>query len=385
MIQSINRFFSLSVLAGAAALLLATTPAHAAPKAVSAVVVMDAVTGQVVESMEPDKKIGPASLNKMMTLYLLYSSVRDGLAAWDDTVRVSRNAWNPEGSKMFLREGEQVTLRELAVGIAVASGNDACIAVAEHLAGTEPEFVKWMNETGQKLGMTATTFGTATGLPARNQWTTAHDMAVLGRALITDFPDSIAVVSTREMKHDGIAQNNRNLLLWRDMGVDGIKTGHTEGSGYHLVSTAKKGDQRFVVVVMGARTEQARANLSQRYLLSAFQRYATVSPVTPGEPMGEARVWKGMGEQVTVVAKDKTWLTVRRDDVDKLTVETEMRELEAPVAAGQPVGMARVKLGDQVLGEVELVAAEDMAQGGVVSRLLDSVILGSHDFLDKLF
>ncbi|MDH4229364.1 MAG: D-alanyl-D-alanine carboxypeptidase [Nitrospirota bacterium] len=367
----------------------AETAPQASPASTSAaraVVVMDALSGQVVEAINPDDLIAPASLAKMMTLYLVFDAVREGRATWGDRVLVSRAAWRPEGSKMFLRAGETVTLHDLALGIAVVSGNDASIAAAEHLAGTTGEFANRMNLTAQRLGMAHTRFVTVTGLPAPEQVTTAYDMALLGRALVSDFPESIPLLSAREMTHEKVRQTNRNLLLWRDIGVDGIKTGHTEESGYHMVATAQRDGQRFIVAILGAPGEQVRANLAQSYLQGAFSRYATVDAMSgQGVQVAQSKVWKGAGDSVSGVPREKAFVTVRRDQLDKIQVATTMTDVVAPVAKGQMVGKATISLDGQVVREVDLVADEAVAEGSLPTRLWDTVILTSHDMLDKLF
>jgi D-alanyl-D-alanine carboxypeptidase (penicillin-binding protein 5/6) len=370
------------------ALLLAASwavpPAEAALTA-KAVAVMDAASGQIVESMNGEVSMGPASLAKMMTLYLVYTAVANGQAAWDDEVWVSEKAWKMGGSKMFIRAGDRIPLKRIVTGIAVVSGNDACVAVAEHLSGSEEAFVAWMNEEAARLGLTHTHFEDATGLPAPEQVTTADDMARLGRALVTDFPQSIEILSTRTFTHEGITQHNRNRLLWKDIGVDGIKTGHTEESGYHLVATAQRDDQRFIAVVMGAEGERAREAIAQRYLMSAFRKYVTVRPLSTEEPLAQAVVWKGTVNRLDLVPAEAEALTVERGQEDQVTVTAEFSEVVAPVQAGQALGTARVLLGEDVVREVDLVAARDVAPAGFFKRLWHAIVLAFRHLLDVLF
>lgn len=372
------------VLAAALAGPLPPAPAGAALTA-KAVAVMDAVSGEIVESTNGELSLGPASLAKMMTLYLIHTAVANGQATWDDEVWISEKAWKMGGSKMFIRAGDRIPLKRLATGIAVVSGNDACIAVAEHLSGSEEAFVAWMNEEAQRLGLNQTRFGTATGLPAPDQHTTADDMARLGRALVTDYPEAIALLSTRTFTHEGITQRNRNGLLWKNIGVDGIKTGHTEESGYHLVATAARGDDRFITVVMGAEGEREREMIAQRYLTAAFRKYVTLTPLSPEEPLAEARVWKGEADRVALVPAEARALTVERGQEDQVSVTTEFDEVVAPVRQGQEVGMARVLLGDEVVREVPLVAARDVEPGGFFKRLWHAIVLAFRHLLDVLF
>jgi D-alanyl-D-alanine carboxypeptidase (penicillin-binding protein 5/6) len=259
------------------------------------------------------------------------------------------------------------------------------VAAAEHLAGSEETFVTWMNEEGQRLGMKGTHFATATGLPAPEEYTTADDMARLARALITDFPQVIEVLSTRSFTHENITQHNRNGLLWKDLGVDGIKTGHTEESGFHLVASAKRGDERFIVVVMGTESERAREMIAQRYLMSAFRKYVTVRPLKTDEPLAQAVVWKGKEDVLDLVPQEAGAFTVKRGEEGKVEVTTEVPDVTAPVARGQQVGVARVMMGDEVLREVPLVAAEDVPQGGFFKRLWHTIVLAFRHLLDALF
>jgi len=370
----------------AAGLALPLLPARAeAALTAKAVVVMDAVSGQIMESTNGELTLGPASLAKMMTLYLVYKAVSTGQASWDDEVWVSEKAWRMGGSKMFIREGDKIPLKEIVKGIGVVSGNDACVAAAEHLSGSEEAFVTWMNEEGQRLGLKGTHFATATGLPAPEEYTTADDMARLARALITDFPQVIEVLSIRTYTHEKITQHNRNGLLWKDLGVDGVKTGHTEESGFHLVASAKRGDERFIVVVMGTDSERAREMIAQRYLMSAFRKYVTVTPLHLDQPLAQAVVWKGKVDRLDLVPQEAGAFTVKRGQEDKVVVTTEVPEVTAPITRGQQVGVARVKLGDELVREVPLVAAEDVPQGGFFKRLWDSIVLAFRHLLDALF
>lgn len=376
------------VAAACLVLALAAAPwstARAAIQRGEAVVVMDAVTGKVVEEKATDRTMGPASLAKMMTLYLLYKAVAEGYASWDDEALVSKRAYRKEGSTMFLRQGSRVPLRKLAYGIGVVSGNDACIAVAEHLSGSEVEFVKSMNEEAQRMGLTDTHFGTATGLPVRGQVTSARDMAKLARELISDYPDVIEILSAKQLTYEGVTQKNRNGLLWRDIGVDGVKTGHTEVNGFHMVASATKDSQRFIAVVMGARSQSAREAIAQRHLMAAFRTFATVMPVAPDAPVAAAKVWKGQVDTLQAVPAEVDYITVRRGDEDNLTVVSDVPEQVAPIRKGQKVGTATVLLGDEVVEKLDLVAADDVKEAGFLARLWDSILMALHSLLDKLF
>jgi len=359
--------------------------ARAASLTAKAVVVMDAVTGQVMEEENGDLEEGPASLAKMMTLYLIYTAVAQGQASWDDEVWISEKAWRTGGSKMFVREGDKIPLRDLAHGIAIVSGNDACIAAAEHLSGSEEAFVAWMNEEAGKLGLSSTHFGSATGLPAPDQRTTARDMALLARHLIEDHPESLELLSTKTYTHEGITQHNRNGLLWRDLGVDGVKTGHTEESGFHLVATASRDDDRFIVAVMGAESEKAREMIAQRYLMAAFRKYVTVRPLDPAVPVAQLVVWKGRTNTLDAVPAGTGALTLLRGEEDKITLEPEVGEVVAPIHKGDAVGKVKVLKAGEVVGEVNLVAADDVAPAGFFKRLWHAIVMAFRHFLDVLF
>jgi D-alanyl-D-alanine carboxypeptidase (penicillin-binding protein 5/6) len=359
--------------------------ASAAPLTAKSVVVMDAATGKVIESQEAETPVGPASLVKMMTLYLIFKSVAEGKVTWDEKVRISEKAWRTGGSKMFIRAGDRISMRQLAEGIGVVSGNDACIAVAEHLSGTEEGFAEWMNEEGARLGLTHTHFATATGFPAPGQETTATDMVLLGRALITDFPESIEILSTRTFQHEGITQHNRNRLLWKDIGVDGIKTGHTEESGFHLVATASRNGQRFIVGVMGAKGEREREAIAQRFLTAAFRNYATITPLVADVATAQTVVWKGQDDRIDLVPERASMLTVKRGEEGGVEVTTEVEAAVAPVTRGDVLGTATVHFGGEVVDEVPLVAAEDVAQAGFLKRIWHSIVMAFKAFLDILF
>lgn len=359
--------------------------AAAATATAKAVVVMDAVTGQVVEEENGDLQVPPASLAKMMTLYLIYSSVAKGQAKWDDQVWISEKAWRTGGSKMFVKVGDKVPLLELTHGIAIVSGNDACIAAAEHLSGSEEAFAQWMNDEAAKLGLTHTHFADSTGLPAPDQVTTARDMALLARHLVSDFPQSTELLSTKSYTYGGITQPNRNGLLGRALGVDGVKTGHTEEAGFHLVVTAARDGDRFVVAVMGADSEKGREMIGQRYLMDAFRKFVTVRPLNPEVPVAQLVVWKGQANTLAAVPATTGALTLARGEEDKVSIEPEVGEVVAPIHKGDAVGKVKVLKAGQVVEEVDLVAADDVGPAGFFKRLWHSIILAFRHVLDVLF
>jgi len=248
-------------------------------------VLMDALTGQVLYEQNPQFQIPPASFVKVLTLYLVYDAIRAGQLKMDDLVTVSERAWRIQGSKMFIKVGDRVKVDDLLKGVTIASGNDACIALAEHLAGSEDVFVSKMNEKARLLGMKDSQFKNSHGMPADGQFTTAMDMAVLARNYIQDHPGALALHSTTEFEYNGIRQGNRNTLLQKNIGVDGLKTGHIEESGYHLAATAKRDGQRMIAVVMGCDKMKKRAPEAQKLLEYGFRNFSTVEAVKKGAPL----------------------------------------------------------------------------------------------------
>jgi D-alanyl-D-alanine carboxypeptidase (penicillin-binding protein 5/6) len=311
-----------------------------------------------------------------MTSYVVFSELAGGKIALDDIVVISENAWRTGGSRMFLEPGMEVTIEQLIMGVVVQSGNDASVALAEHLGGTEASFAGIMNYYAEQLGMTQTHFVNATGLPDPEHYSTAHDIAILSVALIRDFPDYYRWYSEKEFTFNNIRQHNRNNLLWRDPAVDGLKTGHTEAAGYCLASSAKRDGMRLVSVVMGSASEQSRASESQSLLNYGFRFFETVQVYRGGDKLTDAKVWKGLTEQVPLGIEEDLFLTIPRGRYDDLEPRLELQsDLQAPLAAGAPVGRIRIDLdGDMIAGR-NLVTLDEVAPAGFFGRTWDGVQL----------
>lgn len=365
--------------------LLAVTPAAwaveqvvpAPPQlAAKAWLLMDADSGNVLVEQGADEPLPPASLTKLMTSYIATLEINRGQIGEQDLVSISERAWRTGGSRMFVQVNTQVSMSDLLHGIIIQSGNDASVAVAEHIAGSEDAFADLMNSTARKLGMANSHFMNATGLPHPEHYSSARDMAILARAIIKEDPAHYAIYAQKEFLWNNIKQPNRNLLLWRDKTVDGLKTGHTEEAGYCLVASAVRDGQRLIAVVFGANSEQARAAETQKLLTYGFRFFETRQFYAKGAELTQAPVWKGAERQLKAgLAQDLT-LTLPRGQLDKLQASMTLQPMiEAPVAAGQEVGKVEVRLGEQVLHSVPLVALEPVEEGGLFRRLWDSIRL----------
>ncbi len=338
--------------------------------------VIDATTGSTLAELDPDLAVAPASLTKLMTAYVIFDALRQGQISLDEMVTISETAWRMEGSRMFVEVGTRVSVQDLLLGMIVQSGNDASVALAEHVAGSEAVFAELMNQYAGRLGMTSTNFVNATGWPADDHLTTARDLAKLARAIVTEYPDYYRWYSEREFTWNDIRQPNRNNLLWRDPSVDGMKTGHTDDAGYCLVSSALREDMRVVSVVMGTSSANARISGSQSLINYAFRFFETRLLYTAGEAIASARIWKSANETTPLGVAEDLYITVPRGSFDALesSVATPAT-LEAPVAEGQPLGELSVVLnGSEILSE-PLRALEDNPAGSMWQRLRDSVSL----------
>src|SRR5690606_29189221 len=318
----------------------------------------------------------PASLTKMMTSYVVEYEADQGKIKYTDPVLISVNAWRTGGSKMFVREGNTVAVEDLLRGIIIQSGNDASIAMAEHIAGSESAFADVMNQHARLLGMNKTNFVNATGLPDPNHYTTARDLAILARALIKQFPDQYKIYSEKYFTWNDIRQPNRNLLLWRDSTVDGLKTGHTEEAGFCLVASAVRDGMRLISVVLGTVNEEARARETQKLLSYGFRYFETHSLYSAGQSLQDARVWKGAVDTVQMGLSEPVAVTIPRGQKDQLQATLEMDPLlTAPLAQGQVLGHLKVTLNDNLVAERPLVALQAVEEGSFFKRLWDSVVL----------
>lgn len=337
---------------------------------------MDAKSGQVLVEHNADQELPPASLTKMMTAYLVEKEIQAGNISNQDQVPISVKAWRMGGSRMFIKEGTQVSVSDLLKGVVIQSGNDASVALAEYVAGSEDAFADLMNNQARKLGMDDTHFINSTGWPAENHYTTAHDLAILARAIIRDFPEHYDLYAQKEFSYNGITQHNRNLLLWRDDNVDGLKTGHTEEAGYCLVSSSKQDDMRLVSVIMGTDSEAARARDSQKLLSYGFRFYETYEGYGSGDVLDTPRVWMGAANQVRLGLKEDLVLTVPKGSQDQLQASMSIRpELRAPIREGQQYGTLTITLGDDTVAERPLLALENIEEAGFFAKIWDHVML----------
>jgi len=353
----------------------------AAPQAPAIVarswIVGDLSSGQLLVAEKPDERVEPASLTKLMTAYVVFQALRDKKLTLDQQVNVSERAWRAPGSRMFVQPRKPVSVEELIRGVVVQSGNDACIALAEALAGAEEVFVQLMNREAARIGMKATKFMNATGLPDPQHYSTARDLYLLAGALIRDFPREYAqYYSQKEFRYNSITQPNRNRLLWLDPSVDGMKTGHTETAGYCLVASSNRGGRRLLSVLLGATSEAARAQESQKLLNWGFQFFDSVKLHPANQPVKVIEVWKGTGNEVKAGFKDDIIVTVPKGELEKLKAELLTQQpLLAPVAQGQRVGTLRVSRDGKLLGEYPLVALEGVRVAGVFGRAWDTLRL----------
>ena len=343
-----------------------------------AYVLMDFDTGQILVSKNADLQIPPSSLTKMMTSYVMSDEVAKGNISYQDKVVVSKKAWAknfPDSSLMFIEVGTEVLLEDLKRGLIISSGNDASIAIAEHIAGSEQGFSQLMNHHAKRLGMLDTFFENSNGLPLENHLTTAHDMAILTQALIRDFPDDYAVYKEKEFTYNNIRQYNRNSLLWdRSMAVDGVKTGHTEEGGYSLVTSATRDNMRLISVVLGTESKNARKQQNKQLLNYGFRFYETVEPVQPGQILHQQRVWYGAKEKLALGLEKTVLITIPRGEGNKLKANFSMeQELEAPIKKGQQLGTVFFELDGEKVKELPLVALEDIAEVGLWGQFTDYV------------
>lgn len=338
--------------------------------------VIDAQTGKELASLDPDTPLAPASLTKIMTAYVVFTALRQGQIRLEDEVTISEKAWRMPGSRMFVEVGKRVAIEDLLLGMIVQSGNDASVALAEHIAGTEAVFAEMMNQYAMKLGMLSSHFLNATGMPAEGHVTTARDLSTLARAMIEEFPDYYAWHAIKEFTFNDIKQNNRNSLLWRDPSVDGLKTGHTEDAGYCLVSSAERDGMRIISVVLGTSSTKARTDGTQALLNYGFRFFETRLLFKAGEEITTARIWKSANETSRLGVLEDLYITVRRGTYDQLESTLDIPAIiEAPVATGQPIAELRISLGENELLKTPLRALDDNPEGSFWQRTRDSVSL----------
>jgi len=354
-----------------------TMPTPAAPViGAKSYLMIDSKTGHELASLKPDLRLAPASLTKLMTAYAAFVSLREGQILLEDQITVSEKAWRTPGSRMFIEVGTQVSVEELLLGMIVQSGNDASVALAEHIAGTESVFAQMMNQYAATLGMANSQFQNATGLPDENHYSTARDLATLAQAIISEFPEYYRWYSVKEYEYNGIAQNNRNTLLWRDPSVDGMKTGRTDEAGYCLVSSAERDGMRIITVVLGTASEKSRISGSQALLNYGFRFFETRLLYRASEKVADARIWKAEKELTELGVANDLYITVPRGSFDDVELVLNMPTvLLAPVALGQPLAELKVSLNGTVLINEPLRALEENPAGSFWQRTRDGVQL----------
>lgn len=362
--------FSLSI--SAAPSIIPKPPSIAA----KSYILIDAASGEVLVEKNADQPLPPASLTKLMSSYIVnnelaYQNIRE-----DERVRVSVKAWKTGGSKMFIREGTYVQVMDLLKGLIIQSGNDATVALAEHISGTEEAFVDVMNQYAEQIGMMNTHYKNSTGLPAQGHVSTARDLSKLAQQLIKDHPDRYRLYSEKEFTYNNIKQSNRNLLLFWDPKVDGLKTGHTEEAGYCLVSSAVQDDMRLIAVVMGAKSERARARESQKLLTYGFRYFETHRLFEAGQKMQTTDVWLGQKNTFDLGVQEGVYITIPRGQKGNLDVQYSIDEtIKAPVTEGLEYGRINVSLEGQILVDKPMVAMEDVEEAGLFARLWDHIKL----------
>jgi D-alanyl-D-alanine carboxypeptidase (penicillin-binding protein 5/6) len=338
--------------------------------------VIDGKTGHELAALDADAPLAPASLTKIMTTYVVFSALKQGQITLEEEVTVSEKAWRTEGSRMFIEVGKRVTVEDLLLGMIVQSGNDASVALAEHIAGSESVFAEMMNQHAAAIGMHSSHFKNATGLPAEGHTSTARDLATLAGAIIEEFPDYYQWHSIKEFTFNNIKQSNRNSLLWRDDSVDGLKTGHTEAAGYCLVASAERDGMRIISVVLGTSSSKARADGSQALLNFGFRFFETRLLFEAGQEISTARIWKSANEYSRLGVLEDLYITVRRGSYDKLESQLDIPAIvTAPIAAGQPVAELSISLDGQELLKAPLRALDDNPAGTFWQRTKDTVSL----------
>lgn len=337
-------------------------------------VLMDANSGTIIAEKNMHKRMPPASLTKLMTLYVTSQALSQGQISLDSKVRISKKAWKTGGSRMFLKVGSEATVRQLISGIIVASGNDSCVALSQFVGGNESTFVDMMNQTAQQLGMKNTHFYDSTGLPNPNHYTTPYDLALLTRALINNFPQDYSWYKQKWITYNGIKQPNRNRLLWRDNSVDGLKTGHTKAAGYCLISSAKRDGMRLISVVMGTPTDAARANDSQALLNWGFRFYQTHELYKAHTALAMPRVYFAATKTTPLGLAQPLYVTIPTGTYAQLKPKVHIKEtLEAPIHAGSTYGTLTITLNKKVIAQEPLVALQSDPKGGFFSRMWDHV------------
>jgi len=356
----------------AQAVLIPSSPQIAA----SSYILMDPLSGRIIMEENSHERLPPASLTKMMTAYIVERELDEGRISLSDMVPISVNAWRTEGSRTFVKEGTEVSVENLLKGVIIQSGNDASVALAEYIAGSEGAFVDIMNQQAQILGLNESSFANATGWPAPDHFSTAYDLALLAKAIINDYPENYPLYAQKHFTYNNIRQPNRNSLLWRDDSVDGLKTGHTEEAGYCLVASAKRNDTRLIAVVMGTDSTSSRAQEVQKMLNYGFRYYQSERLFRTGQELLEARVWGGASDSLSVGLTEDVYVTIPRGSRDSLESTVELDSvIKAPISMGDELGRVTVKLGDDVVVDQPVLALSDIPEGGFFKRIWDAIKL----------
>jgi D-alanyl-D-alanine carboxypeptidase (penicillin-binding protein 5/6) len=359
-------------------------PVPAAPQlGAKSYLLVDFNSERILVEHNADMRVEPASITKLMTAYVVFSELDQANITLEETVSISEKAWRTGGSRMFIEPNMQVSVEDLIRGMVIQSGNDASVALAEHVAGSEEAFASLMNHYGELLGMTDTNFMNSTGLPDPDHYSTARDIAVLSAATVRDFPDYYPWYAEKEFTFNKIRQHNRNTLLWRDPAIDGLKTGHTEAAGYCLAASAKRDGMRLVSSVMGSASESSRASESQTLLNYGFRFYETVQLYEASQELAKGRVWKGLSEEVTLGLSEPLFVTIPRGRYEDLEAQVQMDpQLSAPLEAGEIVGTITVQLGDEMIAQRDLVTLSAVEEAGFFGSMWDSMHLWMNGFFE---
>jgi D-alanyl-D-alanine carboxypeptidase (penicillin-binding protein 5/6) len=347
----------------------------------SGYILIDAISGKVIAEKNADQRLPPASLTKLMSMYIISSALKNGSIRPDDKVRISTKAWQTEGSRMFVKVGDEIPVKDLMRGVIVDSGNDATVALAEYVAGSEESFTAMMNQQAKLLGMSNSHFMDSTGLPNKDHYSTARDLATLSQAYIKNFPEDYSLYSEKWYVHNNIKQPNRNRLLWRMQYADGLKTGHTNEAGYCLVGSAKKDGMRLVSVVLGEPNDQSRTEDSVRLLTYGFRFFETHKIYNATAPIVQARVWKGQHAEVPLGLAEDMYVTVPTGQYKRLQASLQLNNpIKAPIVKGETYGTLNIMLGNQIIASKPLIALTNNAQGGLLRRAADSVRMNIRKF-----
>lgn len=348
-------------------------------------VLIDQLSHQIIAEQDIDQRVEPASLTKMMSVYVVDNALREGKIKLNDMVKISEKAWKTEGSRMFVQVDTLVSVEDLLKGIIIQSGNDASVALAEHVAGSEETFAELMNYYAKQLGMTNTHFVNATGLPHPNHYTTTRDMATLGIAVTQDFPATYQIYSEKEFVYQNIKQENRNRLLWRNELVDGIKTGHTDSAGYCLVASGKKDQMRLIAVVMGTKSDATRIDETNKLLNYGFRFFETRKLYAAHTPLQKTRIWMGKEKEIALGLQHDLYVTIGQGQFENIKTAIQVEKIiKAPAAKGAPLGTLAIQLNNKTLAEQPIVALNDMAPAGFFNRMYDTVALNVNSLLGKI-